>query len=66
MIGRWAGKLWTLRARERMEMLHRGTPRTSGWQTGSRRASSCAQMMMMMMLVLPLGSHFAGKLTGFC
>ena len=55
-----------LRARERLEMLHRGTPRASGWLTGSRRASGCTQMMMMMMLLLPPGSHFAGKLSEFC
>ena len=46
-------------------MLHWGTHRASGWLAGSRHASSCAQMMMML-LPLPAGSHFAGKLAGFC
>ena len=36
------------------------------WVAGcSRRASSCAQMMMML-LPLSAGSHFSGKLSGFC
>ena len=40
MIGCWAGRLWMLRTRERVGMLHWGTPRTSGWLSDSRRASS--------------------------
>ena len=54
-----------LRAREMLGMLHWGTPHASGWLADSRCVCSCAQVMMMILL-LPTGSHFVGKLAGFC
>ena len=52
-----------LRKLGRLEMLHRGTHRASGWLAGSRCASRCTWMMMML-FPLPSGPYFPGKLAG--
>ena len=54
-----------LRKLGRLVVLHPGTHRASRWLAGSRRASRCAWMLMMF-FPLPSGSHFPGKLAGFC